>query len=105
MVRIGWRTVAGKKCSDYTTYFTSEPMPIAKPIFRAQVSSNREFDPATWHKDKCDTNRVDILHPGPVEIDDWEYETVHVPVGFYGTFKKFAKAFNKAVAGGIKIFD
>src|SRR3981189_1655819 len=49
---------------------------------------------------------MDILHPGPVPLDGWEYETVHVPVGFDGTFKKFAKAFNKAVAGGItKIFD
>src|SRR3981189_2886222 len=106
MVRIGRRRME-HRCTDETAYFTSEPMRIiGKPMFKPQVYSNREFDPATWHKDECNFNRVDILNPGPVAVDGWEYETVHVPVGFYGTFKKFAKAFNKAVKDGItKIFD
>ena len=95
------------RCTDETAYFTSEPMRITgKPMFKPQVYSNREFDPAAWHKDECNFYRVDILNPGPVAVDGWEYETVHVPVGFYGTFNKFAEAFKKAVSDGItKIFS
>ena len=54
-----------------------------------------------WSKNTCNEYPLDILYPGPVKVDDWEYETVYVPVGFYGTLKDFARVFNKTVLDGI----
>ena len=105
-VTIGRRGMEGGKCKNYVSYFKSESMPITKPIFKPQASSNREFDPKTWHKDKCNTFRVDILHSGPVPVDDWQYETAYVPMGFYSSFKEFTGYFNAAIfAATMKIFD
>src|SRR3981189_324118 len=101
MVRIGRRRM-DKKCTDETAYFTSAQMRIiAKPMFKPQVYSNREFDPATWHKDECNFNRVDILHTGHVPVEDWQYETAYVPTGFYSSFQEFATSFDKAIQAAI----
>src|SRR3981189_479824 len=106
-VTIGRRGMKGGKCKNSgISYFKSESMPITKPIFKEQTFSNRKFDPATWHKDKCNTFRVDILHPGPVPVNVWEYETAYVPTGFYASFKEFTSAFNAAILEAtMKIFD
>src|SRR3981189_2497393 len=67
-VRIGRRGMKGGKCKNSgISYFKSESMPIVKPIFKPQTSSNRKFDPAIWLKVKCNMNRVDIMYPGPVK--------------------------------------
>ena len=106
MVRIGRRRM-DKKCTDETAYFTSEPMRIiAKPMFKPQVYSNREFDPMMWREERCNTFRVDILYVGPVPVEDWQYETAYVPTGFYSTFQEFATSFDKAIQAAImKILD
>src|SRR3981189_1890856 len=106
-VTIGRRGMKGGKCKNYgISYLKSESMPITRPIFKEQWYSNRIFNPAIWPEDKCNTARLDILYPGPVPVDVWEYETAYMPTGFYTTFKEFTVAFNAAILAAImKIFD
>src|SRR3981189_419368 len=105
-VRIGRRRME-YRCTDETEYSMSEPMRIiAKPMFKPQGYSNREFDPMMWREERCNTFHADILFLGPVTVEDWQYETAYVPTGFYSSFKEFTVAFNTAIlAATMKIFD
>ena len=52
--------------------------PAHNPIFKKQAAMNSNawvFVADAWSKNTCNEYALDILYPGPVKVDDWEYET------------------------------
>src|SRR3977135_1038668 len=110
---------AAKDISPRPVYFRSEWMPDTKPfhvdvklvntpIFKRQIALDGKwsFNPMNpWLKNDCNQFQLDMLNPGPVIHDVWEYETVYIPPKFYASFKEFRLAFNAAVVvGTLRIF-
>src|SRR3977135_833399 len=111
-VMAGWASAGNGSNCNYVQYRSSEwisgkPWDIKTqkqdviPIFRSLNPSTRY-----WQQDACYKFALNVMVPGVVKADTWEFETGYIPPKYYDSFDEFATAFDFALHNTIlRLFE